>query len=70
MKDSTEHRELLDRLGAIDVQQGIILTKIDGLHETSRAVKEDLKNHETMDRWIQGSILTILLVILTKLFVH
>ncbi len=65
-----EHKELLERLSAIDVNVAVVKTKLDNLHDTNIAVKDDLKSHQGLDLWIQGSILTILLVILTRMFVH
>jgi len=63
-----EHKELLDRLGNIDVKVGIVETKIDGLVLTNMSVKDDLSKHETMDRWIDMFFLSILVAILMKLF--
>lgn len=65
---SVEYKEVLDRLGQIDVKIGVVETKVDSLHETNSFVKEELKNHSIQDHWVQGSILTVLLIILTKLF--
>ena len=76
MWDGTERRAtktfndqaILDRLGSIDVTIGIVETKIDGLHDTNLLVKEELKDHGIWDRWVQGTLLAVVLTILGKVF--
>lgn len=64
-----EHKEVLDRLGAIDVKIGIVETKIDALRDTNIVVKEELRDHGIWDRWIQGTLLVVLLAIMGKVFI-
>lgn len=66
---SSDYREVLDRLGAIDVKIGVVETKIDGLRDTNLLVKDELKEHGVWDRWIQGTLLVVLLAILGKVFI-
>lgn len=66
---SSDQKEVLDRLGIIDVKIGIVETKIDGLRDTNIFVKEELKDHGIWDRWIQGTLLAMLLAILGKVFI-
>ena len=65
---NADYKEVIDRLCAIDVKVGIIETKVDGLRDTNLSVKEELKEHGVWDRWVQGTLLTILLLILGKVF--
>lgn len=65
---STDSAEIIDRLGQIDVKIGIVETKVDGLKETNRTVKEELREHGIRDLWVQGTLVTVLLFILGKLF--
>lgn len=59
-----DYKEVIDRLGSIDVKLGILDTKVDGLHETNNSVKDDLKEHGVRDMWIQGTLITLVLAIL------
>lgn len=67
---SQNYREVIDRLGEIDVKIGVVETKIDSLHDTNKDVKETLKDHGRLDLWVQGTFLTVLLFILGKLFIR
>ncbi len=64
-----DYREVLERLGSIDVKIGIVETKVDGLRDTNLAVKEELRDHGIWDRWVQGTLLAVMLTILGKVFI-
>lgn len=65
---SADYKEVIERLGTIDVKIGIVETKVDGLKDTNNIVKNELREHGILDRWVQGTLLAVLLAIFGKVF--
>ena len=65
---NSNYKEVIERLGSIDVKIGIVETKIYGLRDTAISVKDELKDHGILDRWVQGTLLAVLLAIMGKVF--
>ena len=65
---SQDYKEVLDRLGSIDVKIGVVETKLDGLGETNKLVRNELVDHTKVDHWVFGIIITILLTVAIKVF--
>ena len=65
---SQDYKEVLDRLGSIDVKIGVVETKLDSLGNTNKSVRDELIEHTRVDHWVFGIIITILLTVAIKVF--